>query len=469
MTIKCLFILIVACGCAGTFAATQNTSATIYDPADDPIPYKPGRFIHGAPYEIPSDPWKKEADKRIDTLRKANLNTGVVNKMGRRLANVPVHVELMRHDFFWGAVVNGDFLIGNHNDILESYFLKYFNSGGFENGLKPKQCTMDDCRGASVSHLSKSAESQLKWFQEHDIPVRGHALVWEGAGFLSSKMRQMYENPKWSDEEKGERMCEHYAQHLDHAVEKWDVMCWDVVNEPRVNHCINELLPDTDTLVDWFRKADRARKKYDRDFKLFYNENQIISYVRKDGSFAKHRDIYKSYIKDVLDAGVSLDGIGMQYRFRGYVEPEEVYRRLCDFEDLGLPYQATEFEIKSPARGGKPFSNSQKKKITAEVLTQFFSHPNATGLWHWTFMERRRGGSPHALFSFDGEPRPEAEQWIKMMEEDFNTDETVQTEKNGIATVRGFKGIYKVTVGKGLKTKTSIIEVKEDTNLKIVY
>ena len=78
--------------------------------------------------------------------------------------------------------------------------------------------------------------------------------------------------------------------------------------------------------------------------------------------------------------------------------------------------------------------------MTAELLTVFFSHPRATGLWHWSFMDDRKGGHPQALFSFDGRPRPEAEQWIKMMEEDFNTDETLRTGENGVAVVQWVQG-----------------------------
>ena len=38
---------------------------------------------------------------------------------------------------------------------------------------------------------------------------------------------------------------------------------------------------------------------------------------------------------------------------------------------------------------------------------------------------------------------------MKMMERDFNTDVTRTTDADGTARVRGFKGIYKITMGKG--------------------
>lgn len=452
------------------FATTAvfGSSPSFYGPTGDPIPYTPGETSFGPNYEIPAAPWKTEADQRIETLRKAELNIRVVDQQGNPLNSIPVRVELMRHDFYWGAVVNSGFLNEKHNENLKSYFLKYFNSAGIANGLKPKQCPIPPCQESFSTFIYRAAENQMDWFKKHGIPVRGHALTWEGERWLAKKLRNIFNQPSLSDHEKGQKMFYLQSQHLDHAVKKWDVFCWDVVNEPRDNRLINDLLPGKNTFVEWFRQAGLARKKYNRNLKLYYNENQIISFVKKTGSFEANRDVYKTRIKELLDAGVPIDGIGMQYRFRRYIAPEEVYRRLCEFEEFNLPYQATEFEVK-PMLKNEPFSVAEKKKMTAELLTVFFSHPNATGLWHWSFMDDRKGGYPDALFSYNGQPRPEAEQWIKMMEEDFNTNVTLRTAKNGAANVRGFKGVYKVTIGQGPKAKTSIITLKDKTNLKLVY
>jgi endo-1,4-beta-xylanase len=441
---------------------------SFYDPAEDPIPYAPHLNEFGSDYDIPKASWKIKADQRINTFRKADLKIRVVDKNGKPLKDMPVHVQLKRHDFFWGAVISRDSLSSPNRERLQTYFLKYFNSAGFGMGLKPKQCTIEPCQKSWNSRYTHMAEKDMEWFKKHDIPVRGHALIWEGESFLAHELQKIFKDPNLSDAQKGKKIFDHKAQHLLHAAKKWDVFCWDVINEPRKNHDINDLLPKTDTFVEYFRLADAARKEHHLDYLMYYNENQIASFANKGSTFKKHRDIYKARIQEVLDAKIPLDGIGFQYRFKKYVSPETVYKRLCAFDEFELSYQATEFEIK-PMKSEKPYSASVKKKMTAELLTLFFSHPNSTGLWHWSLMDNKKSESPHALFSYDGQPRAEAEQWIKMMEEDFNTDKTVSTAQNGIAEVRGFKGIYKVTIGQGTKAKTSIVELQEDTSLKLVY
>jgi GH35 family endo-1,4-beta-xylanase len=446
----------------------QQNGTPIYDPETDPIPYNADAVRHGPNYEIPPEPWKVEADKRIDTYRKANLNIRVVDAKGKPVKDLPVRIELLRHEFYWGAIVNGQFLNEAHDKTLQSYFLKYFNSAGSSDGLKPKQCPIPPCQKTPRSRLHDMAENQIEWFGRHNIPVRGHALVWEGKDFLALDLQEILNDPALSDVEKGNRIFKRKAAHLDHAVEKWDVFCWDVVNEPRVNHVVNDLLPEKNTFVEWFRLAAEARKKYGRQIELYYNENQIVSFVRKDATFEEHRDIYRAHIREIIDAGIPIDGIGFQYRFRRHVSPEVAYQRLCEFDDLGLPYQATEFEIK-PMTEKDTFSVSQKKQMTAELLTVFFSHPQATGLWHWSFMDSKSGRSPDALFSYEGEPRPEAEQWIKMMEEDFNTDESLTTDRDGNARLRGFKGTYKITLGSGPKAVTCYTTLTQNSRAQLIY
>jgi hypothetical protein len=61
----------------------QQNGTPIYDPETDPIPYNADAVRHGPNYEIPPEPWKVEADKRIDTYRKANLNIRVVDAKGK--------------------------------------------------------------------------------------------------------------------------------------------------------------------------------------------------------------------------------------------------------------------------------------------------------------------------------------------------------------------------------------------------
>ena len=54
-----------------------------------------------------SQPWRQQADQRIDRLRKANLEIRVVDAGGNPLSGVRVHVQQRRHAFRFGGVVRG--------------------------------------------------------------------------------------------------------------------------------------------------------------------------------------------------------------------------------------------------------------------------------------------------------------------------------------------------------------------------
>lgn len=454
-----------------------QTTATAVDSAKPALLYDPSQNLHGPDYDIPDDQWKREADKRIDQYRKSNLCIKLVDAEGSPVAGVPVRVELKRHSFPFGAVATPGFFQGPNAEALKQYYLKYFNSAGFGMGLKTTQCRAGTCEHGWDNRFYKIAEKEMAWFKKHGIKVRGHNLAWEGKDFLHKAQQTILNDPNLEDREKGQRVFGLMSNHFHHAIPKWDVYCWDVINEPRVNHVVNDLLPNKNTFVEWFRLAGVLRAKYGRpDLQLYYNENNVLSWT-KYRSYEENRDNYMGHIQDVIDAGVPIDGIGFQYRFKSYVSPEVVYTRLRDFERFNLPCQATEFELMgdkqmATEQGVSSFSSAEKKKMTAELMTIFFSHRLAAGFWHWTFIDRPAGAGkkyPYALFSHDGRPNPEMEQWIKMMEEDFNTDETLETDQYGAVTVRGFKGIYRVSYRKGDITKAAAVTLEDDTTSAFRY
>ncbi|MDP6044197.1 MAG: endo-1,4-beta-xylanase, partial [Phycisphaerae bacterium] len=417
--------------------------------------------------------WKKAADARIDKHRKSDLNITIVDKSGSPVSGVPVRVELKRHYFRFGAVLPLDFTDGPHSATYKKYFLKYFNSAGFAMGLKTSVCPEGDCTQGRNTRFYRAAEKDFKWLAKHNIEVRGHNLAWEGANYLHATQKAILNDAKLSGKEKGSRIFALMSAHFHHSIKKWDAFCWDVINEPRGNHVVNDLLADKNSFVEWFKLAGRLRTEYKRSgMKLYYNENRVVSWS-KWGSYEANRDNYMGHIQDILNAGAPIDGIGFQYRFKMHVSPEIVYKRLCDFDKFKLPYQATEFELFKGKKQTVDFPTARKKQMTAELMTVFFSHPLADGLWHWTFADKAPGRGmktmPRALFTYNGRPGPEAEQWIRMMEVDFNTDETTKTALDGSVKVRGFKGIYKVTIGLGAKARTAIVTLEEDQKLRLTY
>lgn len=402
----------------------------------------------------PKSSWRKEANERIDKYRKSKLSIQVLDADNKAVSGAEVHIKLLRHQFHFGAAVKSNFLTSTYTKIYRENFLKYFNSGGFDLCLKPKQ------RGKPSE---ESAEKAMYWFQQNKIPMRGHNLVWEGEKFIRPEQRKILHNKHLSKQEKGEKLLAISKIHFPHAIKKWDVMCWDVVNEPYRNHLINDFL-EMNTFSYWFKLADSLRMVYHKpELKLFLNENKIISNPLSGEE--NKPEVFKAILDEMLADGAPIDGLGFQSRIKnGYLPPDTLYARLCEFDKYNLIYQATEFEVRDTRN--YQYSDEQKKQIVDELLTVYFSHPKVQGIWYWTFANNEKGNTPWALFNYDGTPSVFGEQWIKMMENDFNTDSTLNTNTSGAIDIRAFKGKYEIAISYNGFLQKEYINLTQDQDFQ---
>ena len=295
--------------------------------------------------------------------------------------------------------------------------------------------------------------------------MRGHALQWEKVNTMRPEMVAVYNDNSLSNQEKADQLIEFSEVHFNHAIEKWDVEAWDVVNENINNYVIDELTP-INTIAHWFNLADELRIIYNRaDVKLYLNDYQVISAI---SPWALERpERYREILDGLIAAGAPVEGIGFQSRIKnGYLDPETMYDRLVDFEKYNLPYQATEFEIRDS--DNYTYSISEKKQIMNEFLTIYFSHPNVDGIWHWTLIDKPDASSPWALFKYDGTPFPAGEEWMRTMDEDFNTNVTLTTDANGNVSLRGFKGTYEINISKNSQSTTTTYTLNEDRTIDLI-
>jgi GH35 family endo-1,4-beta-xylanase len=400
--------------------------------------------------------WRDLANERIDLYRKSDLTLIVKNNSGALINGATVEVKLTRHQFKFGAVVNKKFSTSPYSETYKETFLKYFSASGFANGLKSKS------RGG-ISE--QQADITMPWFLENQIKVRGHALQWEKVSTFRQEMKDIYNDATLTDIEKGNQLISLSEVHFHHSLEKWDVGAWDVINETINNKVINELVPQN-TFTYWFELANQLRAQYNRpDIKLYLNDYQVISAILP--SAQSRIENYMAIIDQLIAENAPIEGIGFQSRIKkGYIEPEILYNRLVEFEKYNLPYQATEFEIRDS--DDYIYTDSKKKQILNELLTIYFSHPNTDGIWHWTFADNENGSSPWALFKFDGTPYPCGEEWMRMMDEDFNTNLILTTDTNGKINLRGFKGTYEIKVTKNGQTTTTSYTLEEDGTIEII-
>ncbi len=381
-------------------------------------------------------PWRAEAEQRIDRLRKGDLTVRVVDASGRPVEGAQVEVEMTRHAFKFGTAINHKALFadGPDGEKYREMLLRYFNYATTENELKWPAADGDGIEAALKS---------LDWLNDHDITVRGHNLVWptEDQRYSPDRIQTGFADRAASDPEYAvEWLDEQIRQHiLEKATRtRGQVIGWDVANEVSNNRGGMTMLGDADDsdekLAEWFALGREA----DPEAEMYLNDYGIIV---GGGRNTTLRNRYKRQAQNLIDAGQAPDAIGVQGHFgTGLTSPTDAWAILDDLYQFGIPLEITEFDVIS----GDETLNGQ---YTRDFLTACFAHEGVQAFIWWGFWEGRHWRPESAQFRRDWSMRPAGEAMEDLLRNEWWTSETLTTDANGEATVRGFLGDYVLRMG----------------------
>nr|AIF26586.1 putative carbohydrate-active enzyme [uncultured bacterium fosmid pJB65E1] len=201
--------------------------------------------------------------------------------------------------FSIGVAVN----INNVTDPAQIALIKReFNSITAENAMKP-----EPTEPSKGQYNWADADKIADFCRENGIRLRGHCLVWH-----SQIGRWMYQDEKGNLLPK-EQLYANMKSHIQAVVSRYKdvVYCWDVVNEamaddqrwpgasPYRNSPLYQIAGD-----EFIAKAFEYAREADPNALLFYNDYNAFD-------AAKSERIY-NMVKKMKDAGVPIDGIGMQ-------------------------------------------------------------------------------------------------------------------------------------------------------------
>lgn len=380
-------------------------------------------------------PWRQAAQERIEKLRKGDLSVRVLDRNGKPVPNAQIKVEMKRHAFGFGSVVNSDTLWGLENtpdgQKYRDTLLKLFNISVDEGAMK-----MPGWRNA------RSRERALKtgaWMKQNRMRFRGHALVWPSWEKSPSSLRRLYEETKV---QKGEAAAKdvlrsEIARHIADigGAFREQVVAWDVVNETWTNHDFQDIL-GKDALVEWFRLAKAA----DPNAKLFLNENSVL--VGKKAEFLENE------VRFLQERGAPLEGIGIQGHVSATLSIPTMLSNLDRFQKFNLPVHITEFDANAP--GDEQLAG----EFTRDFLTAAFSHPVVTDIVLWGFWEGRHWRPERALFRKDWSIKPNGQAYLDLVFKQWWTNAQGVSSAQGNYQTRGFLGDYEVTVMQNGGSKT---------------
>lgn len=345
-----------------------------------------------------------------------------------------VTVEQVRHHFWFGAALAnqafGSRMAPGDRDQYLRLFLTNFNAAVTENALKWHD--MEPRRG-NVNYAT--VDAMLDWTAAHGIPLRGHNIYWGIPNRVQDWLKELpdaefRETLRARALDIGRRYRGRFAE-------------YDLNNEMiHGNYYADRLGPGiTRDMALWVREADL-------DAALYLNDYDILT-GRRLADYVRH-------IRELLDQGVPLAGIGVQGHLHGdSFDAATVWSALEELGRFGLPIRVTEFNFPGQrskhyqARGARltEAEEEAKAKAIADYYRVCFAHPRVEGILMWGFWEGANWIPVSSLYRRDWTPLPAAKAYRDLVFGEWWTRRTGVADATGRCEVRAFHGRHRVSAG----------------------
>lgn len=284
--------------------------------------------------------------------------------LGRRYADVMMAIlnkdeqtglkDAYKDYFKVGVSLN----IRNFSDEEQKTILANYNSVTCENAMKP-----GELHPAEGVWKWKGADSIANWCRRNKIPMRGHCLVWHNQ---FAKWMMYDQSGKFVNKDVIYRRL---REHIYTVVNRYKdiVYCWDVVNEAIADQQLPTDSPYRESDLyrlcgeEFIAKAFQYAREADPNALLFYNDYNAADRGKSQRIF--------DMVKKMKEAGVPIDGIGMQGHYNIYgPSMEEVSDAIEKYATLVKHIHITELDIRvNQEMGGQLQFSRQGMEITPDI------------------------------------------------------------------------------------------------------
>lgn len=299
----------------------------------------------------------------IEKYRKSDAVITVSDRRGRPIEGASVQVEQVTHDFLFGCNIfmldrfSNEEENAKYRDLFKR-LLNYATLPFYWRGFEPKP---GEPAYERVDHIAE-------WCNANGIATKGHPLIWTNEAGV----------PKWLDESSPDEVKRLMEARAKEIVARYEgrIDIWDVVNESTHTRTFADM-----TLFDYTSDPVKWADEACPGAMLIVNEFGVIG-----GS--KGRKFF-NLLKEMKDAGVPYDAIGIQTHMHGGVLPiYELLKALDKFAELGKPVHFTETTVLS----GRETSTPEEERKQAEYVREFyracFSHKAVRAITWWDFSDR---------------------------------------------------------------------------------
>jgi len=331
------------------------------------------------------------------------------------LAYAEVGLKHYANDIDIGFAINSTFweAVPAYSSIAQ----KDFNLAVGENacklsGIQAEQGIYDytDCD----RHLEKATELGMKF--------RGHCLVWHNY------------QPVWFENLKGDDLKNAIVDHITNVLTHYrgKIDTWDIVNEAIDNSSTGEGWVMRDTFLyrevpDFVDIAFKTAREVDPDLKLYYNDYHSEGAT---GYMGKSISVY-NFVKDMVERGVPLDGVGIQYHVRttSYPAYEDVMDIMAKYAELGLEVQITEMDVTCTSNTPEEFA--LQAEIYGVALKACLNSPNCNAFLLWGFGDQLswRDDGWALIYDHDLQPKPAYYTLLNVLKE-YNDKTTAEVDSD---------------------------------------
>ncbi|XP_064603715.1 uncharacterized protein LOC135469112 [Liolophura sinensis] len=365
--------------------------------------------------------WRTEADKRIEKIRKSDINFVVSLPNGVKPESVELEINQTTNGFAFGTEVNAHRLVSSspENRKYAQFLYDNYNWGVPGNALKWYE--FESNRGHPDWDWGYNAVQELV---KHGINVRAHNMLWAVEQFV----------PRWLKNLPRSEVRTAVAKHIKETALRYKglVKHWDVNNELLHGNWYETKLNDTEYTKDVFRMIHH----WDPNVKLFLNDYNTVGSGGATEAYTQQGSAYKKFNTHIY-------GMGVQSHFPSGIAPDPtmVLRRLDRLAGAGLPLWSTELDVKTPDENLR----ADWYEIAMRVL---FSHPAVEGIVMWGFWSQAHyAGEQASLVSGpDFRVNSAGKRYIDLVHRQWRTHVTRSLASGTKFHIRGFHGNYNVIV-----------------------
>ena len=332
LLIAVLVLMLSVAACSGGKPSEEGSDASETASTETPASASDGSAEETTEEEQTAD---GEGDEAAD--EQANPKEEVTPSVE---ADLPSLAEVYAPYFPIGAAIEPHQTTGLVSELLK----KHVNLIVAENAMKP--ASLQPTEG---NFTWENADKIVQFAKENGMELRFHTLVWHNQVpdwfFLDEDGKPMVDETDPAKREKNKKLLlERLETHVRTVVERYkdDIKYWDVVNEvvePNDPDGMRNSPWYQITGTDYIETAFRvAREVGGPDIKLYIND-----YSTDD---ERKRDRIYELVKDMLERGVPIDGVGHQTHISVHWPPvENIIASMEKFAELGLDNIVTELDM----------------------------------------------------------------------------------------------------------------------------